>query len=246
MKMKRKWIVAGMSLALLAFSAPALAGGPRHYGRGGRAQDFRMGARLHVGVFTPDGESEFFDDNALVFTGSADGFEDTSLAADLEWALGPTSTVVFSVGTFEGSQSQAYLDYVDEFGGDIRHRSNLRISPMTVGLHYYLGGRDRALRPYLGAGAGLYFWRYREVGDFIVFGPTPADDELVFDAFESDGTTVGYYLAAGVDFRISEMTSLFVESRWHDASDELADDFDGLGTLDLSGRDLSFGLAWRF
>lgn len=236
-----------VGVALLALCAPALAGGPRHYGRASsRAADYRMGARLHIGVFTPDGKSEFFDDTAQIFTGSADGFEDTSLTADLEWALSPTSVVVFSVGRFEGSQSQAYLDFVDEFGADIRHRSSLRISPMTVGLNYFLGGPSRSIRPFVGIGAGLYLWRYREVGDFIAFGPTPADDEVYVDALESDGTTVGYYLAAGIDFRISPMTSLFIESRWHEASDELADDFDGFGTLDLSGRDLSFGLAWRF
>ena len=229
-----------------SYSRHPLAGGPRHFPRGRRGYEPQTTARLHLGLMTPDGESEFWDDNAQIFTGSPDGLEDTSFTADLEWGLTRSSSVVFSAGSYTGSQRQAYLDFFDEFGAEIEHTSQLRVAPLTVGLNFYIGGRDGRIRPYVGMGAGFYWWRYREVGDFILFGDTAADDQIVFDAFESDGITAGYYLNAGLDLQVSPMTSIFVEGRWHDVDDELADDFDSLGTIDLSGRDLSFGIAWRF
>lgn len=245
--MKSISIAALTVLTVLVAASPVLAGGPRHYPRGRRpVTDTRMTAKLHVGLLTPDGDSEFFDENSQVFTGDPGDLEDTSFTGDLEWALSPNTGVVFSLGSFKGTQRQSYLDFTDEFGGEIEHQSSLRVAPMTIGLNFYLAGRDSRISPYVGAGAGFYWWRYREVGDFILFGDTAADDEIIFDDFESDGTTIGYYLSAGVDFRITPMTSLFVEGRWHDADDEMADDFDGFGTIDLSGRDVSFGLAWRF
>jgi hypothetical protein len=40
--------------------------------------------------------------------------------------------------------------------------------------------------------------------------------------------------------------SVFAEGRWQNVEDELSGDFAGFGDLDLSGRQISVGAAWRF
>jgi hypothetical protein len=40
--------------------------------------------------------------------------------------------------------------------------------------------------------------------------------------------------------------AVFAEGRWHNAEDELSDDFEDFGDLDLSGRELTGGISWTF
>ncbi len=226
----------------LLLALPVLADGPRHYPRGqSQAQRTQAITRLRLGLFTPEGRSQFWDDTAIDFSGDPEGLEDLSWGVDFEWAIGPRASVTASTGIYDGSQPSSYLDFVDEFGDDIVHLSELKIAPVTLGLTLYPGGRDRSLNPYVGAGAGFYMWNYREVGDFIF-----DDDTIDYDVFESDGVATGYYTMVGLDLKIAPTMSVFAEARWTFVEDEMADQFDGLGTIDLSGRELSFGLAWRF
>jgi hypothetical protein len=45
---------------------------------------------------------------------------------------------------------------------------------------------------------------------------------------------------------LTQNLALFAEGRWHRVEDELSDDFDGLGDIDLGGREISAGLAFTF
>ncbi len=242
-KMLRLALVTAFCVAL---ALPALADGPRHYPRGKRGYQTQMMTRLRLGLMTPEGDSKFWSDNRHIFSGDAKGLEDASWALDFDWALGPRASVAFSSGYFKGQQNAHYLDYVDAAGDDVFHVASLKLAPITVGLTFYPGGRDRSINPYVGAGGGFYWWRYREVGDFIVFDQAGDPDVIEFDAFESDGIAVGYYTVVGVDLKIAPTMSVFGEARWTFAEDEMSDQFDGFGTIDLSGKEISIGLAWRF
>ena len=50
----------------------------------------------------------------------------------------------------------------------------------------------------------------------------------------------------GIDVPLGSEIVLFAEARWDEAEDELSGDFADLGALDLSGREFSGGLSWRF
>jgi opacity protein-like surface antigen len=233
-------------LGLAAFAAGSVswAAGPRHFPRGGAASGPDGSIRLSVGLFTPDGDSQFWEDSAIDFTGSADDFEDSSYRAELEWGLGQRASVLLSLGYYDGSTDRAYRDFVDGDGFDIVHTASLEVTPLTLGVLLAPGGRDKRVVPYLIAGVGFYSWRYTEVGDFIDFDDP--EQPIIFGAFEADGVTTGLYAGAGIDLMIAPVTSLFVEGRWVSADDEMADDFDGFGTLDLSGSHLSLGISWKF
>ena len=49
-----------------------------------------------------------------------------------------------------------------------------------------------------------------------------------------------------MEIPLSNGLSIFAEGRWLRADDELDEDFEDFGTLDLSGRDMRAGIAWRF
>lgn len=201
--------------------------------------------RFRVGMFTPEGESAYWADNARVFTGKAEDFDDIVLGADFRFGLGERLGLILSGDLYEGDQAQAYLDFVDARGADIFHTTTLDIGSLTAGLVFNILPRDSVVVPYVGVGGGFYFWTLREEGDFIDFG-APGGPTIFSALFEDDGETLGWYWLVGAEVPLGARWSLFAEARWQNVEDDLSGDFAGFGELDLSGRQISAGVAWRF
>jgi hypothetical protein len=200
--------------------------------------------RFRAGSFEPDGESEYWDSTFFDFTGSPSSFEDVIVGMDYIHWLGPRLGLIASANGFETDTVQAYRDFEDASGRDIRHTTSFEVSSGTVGLILRFAGRKAAIQPYIGGGGGFYDWTLEESGDFIDFG---GPDLLIFsDTFLADGTTFGTFFLAGLNIPVGDSWSVFAEARWDSADDELTDDFSGLGDIDLAGRQLAAGLAFRF
>lgn len=229
--------MAAVGLALVGVSVDA----QQYYGRG--AGDNAL--RLRIGLFTPDGESDYWLDNQAVFGGDIENLEDLALGVDFRFALGSRLGLLISGDFYEGDDDLAYLDFVDSRGADIVHNTNLDVSALTAGLVFNLTPPGARVVPYLGAGGGLYFWTLTERGDFIDFGD-PLGPTIFTGTFEDDGQAVGWYLLGGLEIPLGIRWSLFAEGRWHSVEDRLSGDFAGLGDLDLSGRQISAGASWRF
>ena len=228
-------------LVLGAASSPAWAQPPY---RSRSYDDSQHSFRMRAGSFQPDGESEYWETNEFAFTGDADDFADFSFGLDYRFDVTEHFGVLLSSSFFQGSSDLAYRDFEDEFGNDILHTTTLDVASFTVGGVVHFTNPGAAVRPYVGAGGGLYAWRLEESGDFIVFDPPPAE---IFDGtFEDEGQTVGYYLLAGLEVPLGDTIGLFAEGRWTGAEAELDDDFEGLGDLDLGGQEISAGVAFRF
>lgn len=229
-------------LALALAAGPAWAGdrdyGYRWYG------DPEHNIRLRLGGFEPRGDSEYWDDKQRDFTGDPQDLEDVSFGLDYRVDLTPHVGLMFSGTLFEGELDQEYLDFEDDRGNAIGHTTSLELASATAGLVFHFTGPEAAIRPYVGAGGGLYAWRLEEDGEFIDFTPPPP---VIFEGLlEAEGNAFGYYLLAGLDVPVGRNWSFFAEGRWQRVEDELGDDFEDFGDLDLSGRDLSAGIAWRF
>lgn len=225
---------AAAGLLAVLFAAPASA-------QYGTVRDHTL--RVRAGLFEPDGESEYWEDTADLFTGAPEDFEDTLLGFDYRMGLGDHLALLVSASGYEGEDERHYLDFVDARGNEIFHDAQLDVTSLTAGLVLRLSPR-KALSPYVGAGGGLYSWELSEVGDFIDFGSPGLD--IFRAAFEDEGDTFGWYLQAGLEVNLAYGWGLFAEGRWHDAEDELGDDFEGFGDLDLSGREIAAGVAWTF
>ena len=237
----KRWSLALVlsTFALITAAAPAAAQ-PRH--RRGDPVDHAF--RLRAGAFTPDGSSEYWDDKALDFSGEAEDLEDLPFGLDYRLELTPHLSLLFSGSLYEGENDQHYLEFTDDRGNDIEHTTTLETSSLTFGAVVHLTGPEAVVRPYLGGGAGLYFYRLEESGEFIDFNPPPPE---IFDGtFVDEGNAFGYFALAGIEVPVSRNVAFFAEGRWQSAEAELEDDFEDFGDLDLSGRDLAAGITWRF
>jgi outer membrane protein W len=228
-----------LGCALLVGVTPAMAQGGAYRSAGGDSE-----VRFRIGTFEPDAASQYWDDVFFDFTGSPSSFEDTVVGVDYIHWMGPHLGLLVSGSGYSTEANQAYRDFEDQSGRDIRHRTTFEVASATLGLIYGFGSRQAAIRPYVGAGGGFYNWRLEESGDFIDFG---GQDAVIFtDTFSSEATAFGSFVLAGIDIPLGSSWSLFAEGRWDSAEDDLADDFEGLGKIDLGGRQISAGLSWRF
>ena len=227
------WQRTTLSLLLLgSLALPAVAAGPE------------QSLRLHFGSFRPDGESDYWKGKEVDFTRSAKDFEDVVGGVDYRIELGDHLGLLFSASAFETAVDQSYRDFTDNRGLSVSHTTALEVGSATVGVVYHFAGRGAAIRPYVGAGAGFYAWRLEEDGRFVDFTPPPA---TIFRANSvAEGEAFGRYWLAGLEVPISSHIGFFAEGRWHDVEDELGDDFEGFGKLDLSGRQASAGVSFRF
>ncbi len=234
--MSKRTAISALLLGATLFTGAAEAQGP--------SGPIEQSVRLRLGTFKPAGDSQYWDDKARDFTGGAADFEDAIGGVDYQVEFTPHFGLLFSGSAYQGQLDQSYRGFSDPRGGSVGHTTTLEISSLTAGLVFHLAGRNAAFRPYLGAGGGLYSWRLEEDGRFIDFTPPPP---TIFRANSvAEGDAYGYYGLAGFEVPIGRSWGFFAEGRWHEVDDELTDDFAGFGTLDLSGRDLSAGVTYRF
>lgn len=232
-------VVAGAcALLFVAVAGPAAA---QYHQRGGGDHSLRVRA----GIFEPDGESQYWTDAADLFTGGPAEFEDFSGGFDYALGLGEGGrlSLLISGSVWEGSDQRHYLDFVDNRGNEIEHDATLGMATFTAGLKVDLAPRS-PVRPYVGAGGGLYVWDLEESGEFIFFAP--GGNDIFGDTFSDDGATAGWYYMVGLEIPLGPGFSILGEARWHEAEDDLGGDFEDFGKLDLSGREITGGLAWRF
>lgn len=198
--------------------------------------------RLRLGAFRPEGDSEYWNDKELDFTGDAADLEGPSVGLDYFLGLNNNLSLVFSGSYYEGDTTQSYRDFLDNFGDKIRHDTTLSIGSATLGLVFHLAGPDAPVIPYIGAGGGAYFWRLEENGDFIDFN---RDNEIFNARLKSNGTAFGGYGVVGLKAPISRNLSVFGEGRWTKVDADLQGDFDeDFGKIDLSGLEVAAGLSW--
>ena len=228
-------IVKPLSIAALAIFVALPAVAQRGYG-------YESGTfRLRFGEFTPSGEGDYWIDKRIDFTGDEEDFGDDFFAVDYVHPVGPRLGVLLSVGSWESDLAQEYDDFVDPDGFGIFHTTSFELTSLEAGIVWSFTDRGAAISPYLGIGGGYYDWSLTEDGEFIDF----TDLSIFSDRFTDSGDTFGWFWVAGLDVPLGESFSIFAESRWTDLDDDLTGDFEGLGTLDLSGNTIAFGVGWR-
>jgi opacity protein-like surface antigen len=199
--------------------------------------------RLRLGAFQPDGNSQYWDGIRHDFTGSSTrDFQAPDFGLDYILPLNGPLNLIFSGSIYQGSSTNSYRNFADNFGNRIRHDTTLDIASLTAGLLVRLAPRRSPVQPYIAVGGGVYPWRLKESGDFVDFS-TP--NNTIFSAdLKSDGNAFGYYGLLGLEVPVSRRVNLFVEGRWTHVNDDLNKDFEGFGRLDLSGTEVAAGVSW--
>jgi hypothetical protein len=193
--------------------------------------------------------------------GAADRVEGDVLLADLaslEFDIGDFSGFTFGgewlygfgdfleagvgVGYYQKTVTSAYRDLMNANGSLILQDLRLKIVPITATIRFLPVGRSAAVQPYVGAGLGIFPWKYSEVGEFV-----DENNDIFQDRFVGDGTAFGPVVLGGVRFPIGDAFTTGVEFRWQKAEGDTSDVRGLLGDkIDLGGWSSSWTAHFRF
>jgi hypothetical protein len=141
------------------------------------------------------------------------------------------------VGIYSRSSTAVDTFFVQQNGADIVSQLALRIVPFTATFRYLPLGHHDAFVPYVGAGVGIFRWRYTESGDF-----SDSSGNITSGTFPASGTAVGPVILGGVRFPVGHKGSGFgFEIKYQNAQGDLpsAQGFAG-SKIDLTGFNYLF------
>jgi hypothetical protein len=167
-------------------------------------------------------------------------FNGATLGAEWLVAIGNHVEAGAGIGFYRRTVPSVYLDLVHPGGGDIEQDLRLRVVPISFSARLLPLGQDNGIQPYVGAGLGVFNWRYSEVGDFVD-GTTL---EIFSERFVATGNTTGPLVMGGIRFAGDSFTAGF-EARYQRADAELPTGFVG-DRLDLGGMTYLFTIGARF
>jgi opacity protein-like surface antigen len=212
----------------------------------------RLQLGLRAGVNIARANSQIFDFTTNQLTLDRSDFNAFSIAGDIGIRVIDAADVVLGFGYSSTSKLSEFRDYVDQDDLPIEQRTTFTQLPLTLSGRFYLTRRGREVgrfvwvpaqvAPYVGVGAGVVRYEFRQTGSFVDF-----QDLSVFDdTFESDGWTPVALVMAGLDYSLGPRVVLNGDVRYHFASADMNRDFTSFSDgIDLSGLQLSLGVHFR-
>jgi len=199
-----------------------------------------------LGYFTPIGFEARDDDDVLLVNSTfllfdLDDFNGASVGG--EWLFPLARHVEGGIGVSYSSRTSPsiYADFVDPDGTEIDQDLDLRIVPLAFTVRFIPVDPRSPVQPYVGAGVGVFSWRYTEVGEFIDFG---AGNEIFEDRFEKSGASAGPIFLGGIRFA-GDTASAGFEIKYQHATGDLDDNF-AAREIDLGGWTYNFTAGIRF
>lgn len=197
-----------------------------------RAQEGRTNGDVLVG------DRQFLDFNIRDLSGPLVGGEWlVSLGDNLEAGLG--------VGFYQ--RTTPAVDRFSEFsnGSPIVGNLKLRVIPFTATMRFLPFGHHGPVQPYIGAGVGVFKYRYSETGDFVATdGAT-----IINGSFVGSGTAAGPVILGGVRVPVGAW-GVGGEIRYQSATGNLPADQGFAGginpKIDLGGISYTFTINVRF
>jgi outer membrane protein W len=160
-----------------------------------------------------------------------------------EWliGLGDNFEGSLGVGFHTRTVPTVYLNFVNTNGSEIEQDLKLRVVPFTATVRFLPMGRHNGIEPYIGAGVGVFNYRYSESGQFL------ATDRTIFrDTFVGSGSAAGPVILGGVRVPVGSW-GIGGEIRYQSAKGDLPADQDFAGSkIDLGGFNYLFTVNVRF
>lgn len=190
---------------------------------------------FYLGGFVPLSEdARDFDD---VLLGNLDylafylpDFNGGTVGAEYLVGVGEFLDAGLGIGFYRQSVPSVYADLVNSNGSEIEQDLRLRIAPVSATFRLLPFGRSAPIQPYIGAGVGIFAWRYSEAGDFV----DPVDGTIFRDRFIGSGTAVGPVILGGIRFPVG-LVDIGGEVRYQQATGDLPADQFFSSKIDLGG-----------
>lgn len=161
-----------------------------------------------------------------------------------EWlvGLGDNFEGSLGLGFYSKTATTSYATLVNADGSEIEQDLKLRIIPFTATVRYLPLGHHAGIVPYVGAGVGVFAWRYSETGSFV----DTVDRRTVYqDNFVGSGSATGPVIVGGVRVPIGDWSAGF-EARYQNAKGDLPTDLFIAPKVELTGVNYLFTLGFRF
>ena len=194
---------------------------------------------------------DIFDEFTKELTLRRSDFSSVTLGTNVAIRVAFRNDLVFDLGYASVSRGSEYRDWIDNNNQPITQTTSLRRIPLTIGLRHYLGPRGRAIgrfawipaaqTPYLGLGAGVMYYRFRQTGDFVNL----STQNVAYDELQSNAWTPVVHALAGMDFRLGRFFLLNGELRYTWARGPMHNDYQGYNKIDLSGLSATAGFSIR-
>jgi hypothetical protein len=222
-----------------------------------RSADFMFGRpKATMGVrgswiFASAG-SDIFDFVTRHLTVDRSDFNAPAFAADLGFSVTPRLQIEGSFEVARMEHGSEYRDFVDNSLNPIEQTTAMNTTHIMGGVRYALTPRGREISrlvwvprkavPFVGAGAGVVKYQFRQYGDFVDF----VDNSIFYESFRSEGWSPAAHVFGGVDLQIHKALFATVQGRYTKASGKLASDFIDFDPIDLSGFRMSAGINFVF
>jgi len=170
--------------------------------------------------------------------GKFDGF---TFGGEWLFRVNPWVEGGLGLGYYQRTVPTSYANFVNPDGSEVAQDLRLRIVPFTATFRFLPLGTS-PVQPYIGAGVGVFAWRYSETGQFI----DSTDLSIFNENIVGSGGAVGPVVLAGIRFPVGAVVPGF-EMRYQSATGTLPANQDFVGTkIDLGGWNALFTLGIRF
>jgi len=197
-------------------------------------------------------------------------FNGTIYGLSYDYFVSPNISLSFTLDSYSKNRPGYYVDFaqfdLDEgpfaFPADIydgyiiEHAFAVSSTPLQVSVKLLPLGRKTRLIPFVGGGAGLYFWSVRLQGEMVNFSDPwiyPDPDLGDIDVYPVDlvngkekGSHFGYHAFAGFQIPIGFRATIEAEARYHWAKAKFNEWFLGFEDFDLGGLAITAGFTYWF
>jgi hypothetical protein len=199
-----------------------------------------QGFSLKIGLMQLSLDSDLWQINMENLAFDKQDMLDVLYGAEYEFYLGKILSVSIEGNITQKSIASQYKDWEHEDGTPIYQNLSLRITAFEAGVKLYPLGSGKRFYPFIGAGTGLYAWRYAQWGEFINF-----DDLTVQEGYAQTNTySLGFNARAGMGFKFNPAFGVFLEAKYHYLKGQLSSFFEGFEKLDLSGFSANIGFTF--
>ena len=199
-----------------------------------------------VGGFSPRSEDARTNSDVLVnnldfLAFRISDFSGPLFGAEYLTALGNNFDAGLGVGFYQRTVPTVYTDFTNSNGTEIEQDLKLRVVPFTATVRWLPLGHHNGVEPYIGAGVGVFNYRYSESGQFL------ATDRSIFrGTFVGSGTATGPVILGGIRVPVGSW-GVGGELRYQSAEGKLPADQDFSGSkIDLGGITYTFTINVRF
>lgn len=198
-----------------------------------RGEDARVGGDVLL--------ANLFDVEPLAF--DVRDFNGATIGGEWLFGFGEFLEGGIGIGYYRRTVPSVYAEVVHETGREIEQDLRLRVVPASFTVRFLPVGRG-GIEPYVGAGLGVFNWRYSEVGEFV----DTRDFSIFRDRFIASGTSAGPLVLGGIRFPVGGLWFVGGELRYQRAEGSIDMlDTNLLGDrIDLGGWSTNLTVHFRF